>query len=197
MRFLISALVVLIGTGVSLQVPAQEISRKNPPQRASSQKETPYQGTKDSSSVVTQRREAAASAIRELRKIEAATKVGINRGKYGDRLIDAKASIEDSLTQIPNGELSSAIRQSLDAYEDAATLWNIASETSGMGFYLKRLAAHGIIERYHLNLKLGDDYLANVRDNKYWDDYVIVPVEKIWREASKFVGVATELSSNK
>jgi len=70
------------------------------------------------------RDDSAAPAIKALRLMAGATEVGINFQEYSRRLIDVKADVDKSLTDLPSGELSEEIGRSLQSYVDAAKAWN-------------------------------------------------------------------------
>lgn len=66
----------------------------------------------------------AANAIKSLRKLAAATDVGVNFQDYGRRVIDVKAEVEDYLTRVEDGYRKEQIRLSMQAYADAGSAWN-------------------------------------------------------------------------
>ena len=67
---------------------------------------------------------AANDAIKALRKIEAATQVGVNFQQYGQLVIEAKAQVNDATAKLPDGELKKELSASMEAYADAAQAWN-------------------------------------------------------------------------
>src|SRR5262249_54764044 len=68
-------------------------------------------------------RSALEAAVKALRKIEAATQVGVNYQQYGQLLIDGKAQVNESSAVISDGKLKQDINWTMDAYADAGTVW--------------------------------------------------------------------------
>lgn len=62
--------------------------------------------------------------MKSLRKLAAATEVGINFQEYNRRVIDVKAEIEEFLPKIDNSYIRSKIRFSITYYQLAVTHWN-------------------------------------------------------------------------
>jgi hypothetical protein len=68
---------------------------------------------------------AVENALKSLRKIAAATEVGINFQEYNRRVIDVKAEIEEFLPKIDNSYIKSEIESSMKNYQIAVTYWDI------------------------------------------------------------------------
>src|SRR5262245_40133237 len=68
-------------------------------------------------------RNARDAAVKALRKIEAATQVGVNYQQYGQLLIDGKAQVNESSSVLSDGKLKQDINWVMDAYADAGTVW--------------------------------------------------------------------------
>ncbi len=66
---------------------------------------------------------AAQDAIKARRKLDSATSAGVTRQEYGTRLIDAKATIDDLLPRIANGDLKSEIAAAMREYVSASDAW--------------------------------------------------------------------------
>src|SRR5262247_1089000 len=62
--------------------------------------------------------QAERKAYAALRKLDEAAKIKLPAGQYGDRLIDAKTTIDEALTDISDYSLKNAISRTLDAYYD-------------------------------------------------------------------------------
>ncbi|HEY0658049.1 MAG TPA: hypothetical protein VGD05_06230 [Pyrinomonadaceae bacterium] len=73
-------------------------------------------------------------ALKSLRKLAAATDVGVNFQDYGRRVIDVKAEVEEFLTNIPDGDSKTEIGLAMQAYADAGTAWNFAVQNRGYLF---------------------------------------------------------------
>jgi len=67
----------------------------------------------------------ANDAVIALKKINAATKVGVNVQIYNQLTIDAKVKVDDALDVLPQGELKDAIANSMDAYADALDVFGV------------------------------------------------------------------------
>jgi hypothetical protein len=66
---------------------------------------------------------SADEAIKALRKIEAATQVGVTYQQYRDLLIDAKAKVNEATATTHSPEFKSELNAAMDAYDDAGTAW--------------------------------------------------------------------------
>lgn len=72
----------------------------------------------------TKNNESIEGALKSLRKLAAATEVGVNFQEYGSRLIDVKAEVNEFLPKITDGYVKDEIKLAMDAYADAGTAWN-------------------------------------------------------------------------
>jgi hypothetical protein len=63
--------------------------------------------------------QAERKAYAALRKLDEAAKIKLPAGQYGDRLIDAKTTIDEALMDISDYSLKNAITRTLEAYYDA------------------------------------------------------------------------------
>src|ERR1044072_8805055 len=70
-----------------------------------------------------EQRRVSDDAIKALRKIEAATQVGVNYQLYGQMVIEAKAQVNEVAAKLPDGELKSELISSIDAYAEAGEAW--------------------------------------------------------------------------
>jgi len=62
--------------------------------------------------------QAERKAYAALRKLDEAAKIKLPAGQYGDRLIDAKTTIDEALMDISDYSLKNAITRTLEAYYD-------------------------------------------------------------------------------
>jgi len=62
--------------------------------------------------------QAERKAYAALRKLDEAAKIKLPAGQYGDRLIDAKTTIDEALMDISDYQLKNAITRTLEAYYD-------------------------------------------------------------------------------
>jgi hypothetical protein len=66
---------------------------------------------------------SAEDAMKALRKLGAATQVGVNYQQYGLLVIDAQAQVNDALAVLPEGELKKEMNAAMEAYVDAGEVW--------------------------------------------------------------------------
>jgi hypothetical protein len=71
---------------------------------------------------------AAEAALTELKKLDAATEIGINKLEYSKMLINAQAAVKDASSILPDGELKNEINGAMQGYLDAKTVWFIMGE---------------------------------------------------------------------
>ena len=81
--------------------------------------------------VVENKTDYAAEALKSLRKLTAATDVGVNFQDYSRRVIDVKAEVEDLLPKIADYYVRNEIKSAMDAYADASSAWNFAVQNRG------------------------------------------------------------------
>lgn len=68
--------------------------------------------------------ESIQEALKSLRKLSAATEVGVSFADYGRRLIDVKSEVAEYLSNISDGYTKDEINAAMQAYADTATAWN-------------------------------------------------------------------------
>jgi hypothetical protein len=64
-------------------------------------------------------------AVMALKKIQAATQVGVSYQQYGLLLIEAKAKTNEATAALPDGALKTDLTTTMDSYADAGTVWGI------------------------------------------------------------------------
>lgn len=101
---------------------------------------------------------AAEEAIKSLRKIAAATEVGVNYEKYGNMLIETKAVVNEANEILPEGELKKEIVAAMDSYQKALDVWNQKITVArlnityyGSPSYENKMQEHWSNARKHLN----------------------------------------------
>jgi hypothetical protein len=99
--------------------PAQAVSSTTP-------QPTKQSAPSRSSVVSPQALAAAQDAMKALRKLDAATQVGVNFVNYQPLVIDARAKVDEAVSVLPIEQLKSELRSAIDAYADAASAWNDA-----------------------------------------------------------------------
>jgi hypothetical protein len=68
---------------------------------------------------------AATEALRALRKIEAATEVGVSYQQYGPLVIEAQAQVNEAKAKLPDGELKTLLEQTILIYAKVGELWGL------------------------------------------------------------------------
>jgi hypothetical protein len=76
----------------------------------------------------------AGEAIKSLKKLSAATDVGVNFQDYGRRVIDVKAEVEELLLNIADEFIKNEIKSAMEAYVDAGSAWNFTVQNRGVLF---------------------------------------------------------------
>lgn len=66
---------------------------------------------------------AAGEAVAALRKLHAATEVGVNYQQYGMLVIEAKDKVNNANAALPDGELENRLNAAMDAYAYAGKAW--------------------------------------------------------------------------
>ena len=131
--------------------------------------------------------EAAKSALRALRKLAAAAEVGVAEKDFRERLIDAKAEVSENLQEIPSGILKTEIQIAMDAYTDAASIWNASFE-----YKYWRVLFVGppgdIIKKYAIPVSAEE---GDLRETTQDDRNLILNV--IWAVATKHIDNAAAL----
>ena len=94
---------------------------------------------------------AASTALKSLRKLGAATEIGVSAPDYQNRLIDAKADVNEALRNLPDGKLKINIDDAMQAYVDASTFWNESLQGKSRQGILKG-ASGPILAKYKLTL---------------------------------------------
>lgn len=84
--------------------------------------------------VVENKIDYVAEALKSLRKLTAATDVGVNFQDYSRRVIDVKAEVENLLPGIADEYVKNEIKSAMDAYADASSAWNFAVKNRGYLF---------------------------------------------------------------
>ena len=145
-------------------------------------------------------RQATVDSVRALRKLLSAVEVGLSFSQYTDRLIDAKAEIDERFSLLPEGVVKQEIAGSMDAFLDAHELWRLSLTEKWAHSYL--FHARQIYKRYNFtpernadaDVKIGEE-LRRWRKEPLVDDALM----HIWAVAVQHLQRAQEklASSNK
>lgn len=131
---------------------------------------------------------AADDAVKSLKKIEAATQVGVNFAQYSQLVIDAKTQANEVSSVLPpNSELRKEIEAAMESYMDAAQAWNAKFGSIYTLLYSNTDPGKTLIPKYQLKV-------APAIDKRY-GDYAspdqALPV--IWAAAHPHVDRAASL----
>ena len=69
------------------------------------------------------RPQQAYDALASLRRIQAATQVGVLYPQYNELLIDAQARLNNAENILPDGPVNTELRLTMDSYIDAGIVW--------------------------------------------------------------------------
>ena len=75
---------------------------------------------------------AARNALTTLKRVQAATQVGVTHQQYGQLVIDAKEQVNEAARVLPDGELRRELSGAMDAYADAGQVWGIKVSTRSL-----------------------------------------------------------------
>jgi hypothetical protein len=117
----------------------------------------PPAATPSPSALSPQAQDAAKSAIKALRKMDAAAQVGVSYQEYGSRLIDTKAEVDEALSQIPEGKVKREIHLSMEAYTDANMAWSNLIDTGTTMFFTQMPPAPALIRKYSIPAKTSEN----------------------------------------
>lgn len=100
------------------------------------------------SNLSAEQKSTVGDAVKLLRKVDAATEVGVSYAQYGPMLIDAQASVNEASTSLPEGELKNELKLAIEGYKDAYLAWQV---TNKHGFIsVGRSVPPGMAEGSHL-----------------------------------------------
>lgn len=91
---------------------------------------------------------SADDAMKALRKLGAATQVGVNYQQYGSLVIDAQAEVNGALAVLPDGELKKEMNAAMEAYADASQVWS--KKIAERGIYQDEEPGKTVIPKYSL-----------------------------------------------
>jgi hypothetical protein len=112
--FLVLPMTAVVAISASSAPTVQHAHKKNSPQTKHS-----------TSSITSTQKNAIQSALKSLRRLGAATEVGVSQTDYQSRLIDTKADVDEDLRAIPGqSPVAVHIKKCLEAYQDASDAWN-------------------------------------------------------------------------
>lgn len=129
----------------------------------------------------------AHEALASLRKLQAATQVGVNYQQYNGLLIDAKDKTNSADRVLPEGELKQALGRTMEAYADAGDAWSEKIKSQSLTSESER--GRTLISKY--SLKTTNYYGVETADTDS-------AIQVIWFNADlHLTQVAQLLESNK
>jgi phage gp46-like protein len=164
-----------------------------------------------------QQQTSANEALKALKKVQAATQVGVNSSQYGQLVIEAQAAVNDASSKLPDGELKKELQAAIEAYGDAPDAWS-KYDTVNLSFgevkllRLKdfsgrKLPAQRLREKYNIRTffedHMGDRKEVTLGDRSFQTSELIGGVmdgldrdktlNTIWKEAEKHLERASSL----
>jgi hypothetical protein len=138
-----------------------------------------------------QQNKYAEEAVKALKKLNAATDVGINKSEYSKLVIEAKTSVTQASEKLPAGVLKTEMMSAIDAYQDVIGLWNSYDMSLSMrGQY--SLTAEEASDAVLKSEKSKDGSLIKTKYNLSTSDREKVFAE-IWKQAANHVEKASSL----
>jgi hypothetical protein len=95
----------------------------------------------------------ASDALKALRRMSAATEVGVNYQQYGQLAIEAKSQVNEAAAVLPDGALKTELNAAMDAYADAGQAWSVFVRDS----YLDNQSEPGktLAKKYPIDISTG------------------------------------------
>jgi hypothetical protein len=144
----------------------------------------------------TEQNSAISDSLKELHKLSSATQVGLTFSQYSDRLIDAKATIDDNLRNLPESPIKAEIATTLLAFQDAHDIWSESIDLQNMTvtYYLQRVQP--IYNKYNVTLhRTGAvEDQARMMYARTRATYVDDPLQQIWAVAVQDLAKADALT---
>jgi hypothetical protein len=140
---------------------------------------------------------AASEALAALKKIQAATQVGVNYQQYGMLVIEAKDKVNTAHAMLPEGQLKTELDAAMDAYTDAAQAWSIKFREFSTYLYAGEEPGKTLIPKYALQTFEHKRSVLNASGNIIRiDDQASLPdaaLPHIWAAANTHVDRASSL----
>jgi hypothetical protein len=125
-------------------------------------------------------------ALKALRKLSSAIEVGISYIQYRELLINAKAAVNESLTELPNGAIRESIANAMDAFADAGDIWSATFEKFGA----ERMK---LWERVKVKYSFSDDWKERIYFDKDTRLLLPGPMNFLWQSANKNIAFVDSL----
>lgn len=129
-------------------------------------------------------RAAAYNALRSIRKLRAATAIGLSLGEYSNRVLDTGIEIDAALRWTRDCPAKLEIQSALDCYSDASNLWsNSIGKDTIADFEIadkrSRLSGYGIPET------LSHSKEANIYLEKFDEHDRDLVLQTVWSKAGE------------
>lgn len=125
--------------------------------------------------------------MKALRKVQAATQVGVNYQQYGTLAIDAQAQVNEALAVLPEGELKKEMNAAMEAYADAQDAWGAKIQSGSGELHTKYGPGQRLIPKYSLPTSQG--YTTTFGDRADAE----TAMQTIWTVAHAHVDKASKL----
>jgi hypothetical protein len=133
---------------------------------------------------------AASDALKSLRKVEAATQVGVSYMQYNSQLIEAQTQVNEASRELPDGDLKREIQATMEAYTDAGRVWNRKIQ-GDVTLWANDSESKALMQRYKIQASPIRFETGVVVGNGVKAD---VALQKIWSEARAHLDRASSLN---
>lgn len=124
-------------------------------------------------------------ALRELKKMSAATEIGINLSAYNSRLIDTKVIVDEAISVLPDNYLRKEFELALQSFIDVSKAWNEIGSNNNL--YPLQDIFWILLDRYGLQLVSESNQSLKITKNDIFS--------VIWKKSSNHVNNIDDLIS--
>jgi hypothetical protein len=135
-------------------------------------------------------RTAVDDAMKSLRKLAAATQVGVNYQQYGTLVIEAQAQVNDALAVLPEAELKTEMNAAMEGYADAGRVWSVKIDSRRL--YSNSEPGQTLIPKY--SLKTTPYYFSGAQKPAWESVDADQALQIIWGIARTHLDKASALS---
>lgn len=97
-------------------------------------------------------------AVISLKKVQAATQIGMTYEQFSGLVIEAKAKTNDALPSLSESGLKDAIQDAIDCYADAVTVWQM--KVKGQNLYAYSEPGRTLLTKYSIQVSDSADVRA-------------------------------------
>lgn len=135
-------------------------------------------------------RQSAEICLKSLRKLQTATKIGLNKAEYGRQVIEMAQAVDEAISQLSNSSLRQLIKEARDDYAEAQTAWDFSFQAEYVEIFENSEIGKRLDKKYGLRFKdLGGTDTSKFAKIKY--RFLIL--NPVWSSAGRRILVANEL----